>query len=195
MAWLNSWAASLWATLTLTFLLLLFPTGRLPSLRWRPVAWACGIDLTALYIVLAVMPGPLDAPGQPRNPLGIQGAGAILERIETLLGLGFVLLVLLCAGSVVARFGRARGVERQQLKWFAYGGGQLALLFAASQVPPGLWDRWIPLPVSDLLFGISFGLIPVTIGIAILRYRLYDSARPPPLSRGGLGRTIGVRQG
>ena len=177
MAWLNSWAASLWPALTLTFLLLLFPTGRLPSVRWRPVAWACGIALAAACIVAAVMPRPLDAPGQPPNPLGIEGAGAILMPMETLVGLGFVLLVLLSAGSVVARFRRARGVERQQLKWFAYGAGQLALLLTAAQVPPGLWDRWVPLPVSDLLFGISFGLIPVTIGIAILRYRLYDIDR------------------
>jgi hypothetical protein len=177
MAWLNSWSSSLWAALTLTFLPLLFPAGRPPSVRWRPVAWACGIVLAATCIVAAVMPGPLQAPGQPHNPLGIESAGAILQRIDALLLLGFVLLVLLCAWSVVARFRRARGVERQQLKWFAFGVGQLALLLAAALAAPGIWDGWVPAPVSDLLFGISFAMIPVTIGIAILRYRLYDIDR------------------
>jgi hypothetical protein len=68
-------------------------------------------------------------------------------------------------------------VERQQLKWFAYGAGQLAVLFALSVGLPGLWNRWVALAVSDLVFGFSFALIPVTIGIAILRYRLYDIDR------------------
>jgi hypothetical protein len=77
----------------------------------------------------------------------------------------------------VVRFRRAGGVERQQLKWFAYGAGQLAVLFALSVGLPGLWNRWVPLAVSDLVFGFSFALIPVTIGIAILRYRLYDIDR------------------
>jgi hypothetical protein len=176
MAWLNGWVGSFWAGLVLSLLLLLFPTGRLPSRRWRPVAWACAVCVAALCIVEAVMPGPLEASGQ-RNPLGIDSAQATLERIETLVSLCFVLLMLLCAGSVVVRFRRAGGVERQQLKWFAFGAGQLALLFAVALILPGPWDRWVPLPVGDLVFGISFTVIPVTIGIAILRYRLYDIDR------------------
>ena len=52
------------------------------------------------------------------------------------------------------------GVERQQLKWFAAGAGQLALLFTVATVFQGLWDRWVPLVVSDLVFGISFAMIP-----------------------------------
>jgi hypothetical protein len=99
-----------------------------------------------------------------------------LERTATLLGLCFALLVVLCASSVVVRFRRARGVERQQLKWFAYGAGQLALLLASALVFPGFWDR-VPLLVSDLVFGISFAMISVAIGIAILRYRLYEIDR------------------
>jgi hypothetical protein len=155
---------------------LLFPTGRLPSRRWRPVAWACVICVTALCVLEAVMPGPLEASGQP-NPLGINSARSGLERSYTLVSLCLVLLILGCAGSVMVRFRQARGVERQQLKWFAAGAGQLAVLFALAVGLPGLWDRWASLPVSDLVFGISFALIPVTIGIAILRYRLYDIDR------------------
>jgi hypothetical protein len=176
MAWLNAWVGSFWAGLVLLFVLLLFPTGRLPSRRWRPVAWACVICVTALCVLDAVMPGPLEASGQP-NPLGINSARSALERSYSLVSLCLVLLILGCAGSVMVRFRRARGVERQQLKWFAAGAGQLAVLFALAVGLPGLWDRWVSLPVSDLVFGISFALIPVTIGIAILRYRLYDIDR------------------
>jgi hypothetical protein len=176
MVWLNAWVGALWAGLVLSFVLLLFPTGRLPSRRWRPVAWACAVCVTVLCLQQAVMPGPLEASGQP-NPLGIDSARIALEWIYGLVTLCFVVLMLLCAGSVVVRFRQAGGVERQQLKWFAYGAGQLAVLFALSLGLPGLWNRWVPLPVGDLVFGFSFALIPVTIGIAILRYRLYDIDR------------------
>jgi hypothetical protein len=176
MAWLNAWVGNLWAGLVLSFLLLLFPTGRLPSRRWRPVAWACAVCVTVLCLQKAVMPGPLEASGQP-NPLGIDSARAALEWIYGLATLCFLVLMLLCAGSVLVRFRRAGGVERQQLKWFAAGAGQLAVLFALSLGLPGLWNRWVSLPVSDLVFGFSFAMIPVTIGIAILRYRLYDIDR------------------
>jgi hypothetical protein len=176
MAWVTLWLGAFWVGLAFTFLPLLFPTGRLPSPRWRPVAWACAIGLTVFFTVNAVMPGPMEVPGQPRNPLGIESAGATLEQIQALLDLYLALLVVLCAASVVARFRRAGGVERQQLKWFAYGVGQLALLLTSALVFPGLWTR-VPVVVSDLVFGISFAMIPVSIGIAILRYRLYDIDR------------------
>jgi hypothetical protein len=174
MAWLNAWVGTFWVGLVLLFVPLLFPTGRLPSRRWRPVAWACTLCVTVSCVLDAVMPGPLDASGQP-NPLGIDSARGALEWIYGLATLCLVVLLLLCAGSVVVRFRRAGGVERQQLKWFAYGAGQLAVLFALSL--SGLWNRWISLLVSDLVFGTSFALIPVAIGIAILRYRLYDIDR------------------
>ena len=176
MAWLNLWLGAFWVGLAFTFLPLLFPAGRLPSPRWRPVAWACAIGLTAFLTVNAVTPGPMEAPGQPRNPLGIESTGATLERMQALLDLYLALLVVLCAASVVVRFRRAGGVERQQLKWFAYGAGQLALLLASALAFPGLWTR-VPIVVSDLLVGISFAMIPVAIGIAILRYHLYDIDR------------------
>ena len=176
MAWLNAWLGTFWAALVLSLLLLLFPTGRPPSRRWRPVAWACAVCVTALCVQQAVMPGPLEASGQP-NPLGIDSARAALEQIYSLLNVCFAVLILLCADSVVVRFRRAGGMERQQLKWFVYAAGQLAVLFALAVGLPGLWNRWVSPLLSDLVFGISFALIPVAIGIAILRYRLYDIDR------------------
>jgi hypothetical protein len=118
-----------------TLLLLPFPTGWLPSPRWRPVAWASVASAAAGCVVLAVTPGPMaQVPGQPNNPLGIENAAAALDRIEALLNLCLALLVLVCAASVVVRFRRAGGMERQQLKWFAYGAGQLALLLGSGLV-------------------------------------------------------------
>jgi hypothetical protein len=115
-----------------TLLLLLFPTGRFLSPRSRPVAWASVASVAAGCAVLAATPGPMaQVPGQPNNPLGIENAAAALDRIEALLNVCLALLVLLCAASVVVRFRRAGGVERQQLKWFASGAGQLALLLGS----------------------------------------------------------------
>jgi hypothetical protein len=177
MAWLTLWVGALWVGLAFTLLLLLFPTGRLPSPRWRAVAWASVASVTAGCAVLALTPGPMpQMPGKPRNPLGIENAAATLDRMEALLNVCLALLVLLCAASVVVRFRHAGGVERQQLKWFAYGAGQVALLLGSGLVLGGLWERF-PQGLSDLVFSISFAMIPVAIGIAVLRYRLYDIDR------------------
>jgi hypothetical protein len=177
MGWLTLWVGAFWVGLVFTLLLLLFPTGRLPSPRWRPVAWACVASVTAGPAVLALTPGPMaQVPGQPTNPLGIENAAATLGRMGALLNICLALLVLLCAASVVVRFQHASGVERQQLKWFAYGAGQLALLLGSGLALSDLWER-VPQGLSDLVFSISFAMIPVAIGIAILRYRLYDIDR------------------
>jgi hypothetical protein len=152
MAWLTLWVGALWVGLAFTLLLLLFPTGRLPSPRWRAVAWA---SVTAGCAVLALTPGPMpQMPGKPRNPLGIENAAATLDRMEALLNVCLALLVLLCAASVVVRFRHAGGVERQQLKWFAHGAGQLALLLGSGLVLGGLWER-VPQGLSDLVFSIA----------------------------------------
>jgi hypothetical protein len=177
MTWLTLWVGPLWVGLAFTLLLLLFPTGRLPSRRWRPVAWASVVCVAAGCAVLALTPGPMaKVPSQPRNPLGIERAAATLDRIQALLNVCLALLVLASAASVVVRFRRAGGVERQQLKWLAYGAGQLALLLGSGLGLGDLWER-VPQGVSDLVFGVSFAVIPVAIGIAILRHRLYEIDR------------------
>jgi hypothetical protein len=176
MAWLGQWPWSI-AVGLLWFLLLLFPNGRLVSPRWRPVAWALAGDIAALWVWAAFAPRPLEAVGLERltNPLGIQQAEA---AFKLLIGIAFpiaVLLAVLSAASMVVRFRRARGVERQQLKWFTYAAVLVTLLwlvfFAA-----GL-DRWLPPVLALIASDIWLAGIPVAIGIALLRYRLYDIDR------------------
>jgi hypothetical protein len=103
---------------------------------------------------LAMLRCPLEASGQP-NPLGVDSARAALERSYAVLTLCLVLLILGCAGSVVGRFRRAGGVERQQLKWFAAGAGQLAVLIALALGLPGLWNRWSHHPLAISCSGLA----------------------------------------
>jgi hypothetical protein len=154
---------------------LLFPDGRLPSRRWRPVVW---IDLVAVVCLVAwsFEPGPLENLGLVRvsNPFGIQGAAGLLGTLGWV-GLFMTLAVAVAGGvSLVVRFRRARGVERQQIKWFAFSGIVFCAVFAAA---PFLWS----LPESPgtawiwpVLFLAGASTIPVAVGIAILRHRLYD---------------------
>ena len=155
------------------FTLLLFPTGRLPSPRWRPVAVVGGLAIAVVTVLGAVRP-TLRLQNEEvylANPVGVAGApdpenGSLGAVLLAGLGAGMV-----ASGSLVLRFRRSQGVERQQLKWFTYAA---ALLLAVNLVtitilPDGL--------ASDLLFGLSIAFVPIAAGVAILRYRLYDIDR------------------
>jgi hypothetical protein len=154
-----------------TFLLLLFPTGHLPSRRWRPVAWAAGATITGVSLVAAVAPEPLDE-GLPPNPLGIQQMAAVYEIAGPIAFFILGVLGLASVASLVVGFRRARGEERHQLKWFTYGAGVLILLLAASAVSPALNAR-----VPALVVAAALAAPPLVIGVAVLRYRLYDIDR------------------
>jgi hypothetical protein len=176
MAWLGQWPWSI-AVGLLWFLLLLFPNGHLVSPRWRPVAWGLAVDIAALWVWAAFAPRPLEAIGLEHltNPLGLQQAEA---AFKLLIGIAFpigALLAVLSVASMVVRFRRARGVERQQLKWFTFAAVLVTLvwlLFFAA----GL-DRFLPPVLVFIASDIWLAGIPVAIGIAVLRYRLYDIDR------------------
>jgi hypothetical protein len=112
--------------LLVTFVLLLFPTGRLPSRRWRPVAWTAGAALAAIAIGTMFQPGSM-GPGLPANPVGIKATGEALGALQGLAAAVVAVLVPACLTSLAVRFRRARGDERQQLKWFGFGGAVLVL--------------------------------------------------------------------
>jgi hypothetical protein len=176
-AWLGQWPWYVALGLIFTFLPLLFPNGRLVSPRWQPVAWVAGADIVLFWVWAAFAPRPLEAVGlgMRTNPFAIQGAAAAFKLLAVAAPLGFGLVAVLSTASVVIRFRRARGVERQQLKWVAYAAVLVVTLWFLFYVV-GL-ERWLPPVLLLISSDIWLGAIPVAIGIAVLRYRLYDIDR------------------
>jgi hypothetical protein len=175
MSWLGNWAWAPALGLFMTFALLLFPDGRLPSHRWRPVAW-----LSAASIVLICVPGgawswpPRGVGLVESNQEGLEHA----PRLVPLLGQAGILLMLLCglasAVALLVRFRRSRGVERQQLKWFAFAGvvTVAGIVLIILPISYGLIS-----PVSVLVALPVLVSMPVAAGVAIVRHRLYDIDR------------------
>jgi hypothetical protein len=171
MAWVAAWQLPIIIGLQ-NFYILLFPTGRLPSRRWRWLAWLV-VAFVLVGVILSAFStdaylGSLDP---IRNPLGIEGFTSVYKAVLYTMA---PLLYLAIALSVFMRLRRAVGVERQQIKWFAYAAAIFALgtilnvLTLAIDVPR--WFEW----GGRAVFIVAGTAIPISIGIAILRYRLYD---------------------
>jgi len=167
-AWIYSWV---WVPGLgfIVFLPLLFPSGRLPSPRWRPFAWFSVLLAGAGTIMAAFSP----APGvglSIRNPFGMESLPNLNQQLQALM---FV-LIFVASASLVARLHRARGVERQQIKWVAYagalGGGASLPTYTVLEAVNLPWLRlagYVPALVGILG-------VPTAVGIAITRYRLYN---------------------
>ena len=169
-AWIYSW---LWVP-GLGFIVLLgllFPTGRLPSRRWRPFAWLSVASILVGSVMAAFSPGPINVGLEPiRNPLGIESLPTIYEPLQALM----LSLVFVAAASLLVRLPRARGVERQQIKWITYVAAVAAcasilryMVFEAIDV------TWLEIAAYALVLVGILG-VPAAVGMAILRYRLYD---------------------
>lgn len=161
--------------LTAIVLPLYFPDGQLPSPRWRPALWLT-FAATALFATsMLLSPGPIDGSlPEVSNPFAPPGAEALLQVLTpTAIAL---MLASLLAGVLapIVRFRRAQGVEREQIKWFAYA---TSLLVAAIVVPAAIYypnftdDNAL---LSGSLVALAGPLLPIAVGIAILRHRLYD---------------------
>jgi hypothetical protein len=163
--WVIEWSwigeLTVWA-----FVFLLFPDGRLPGRRWRVVAW------TALAGCALALPGQALNPDigasfeDGRNPFAVESGW-----VDVLFGVGSALLSAALLASVVAfavRLRRARGIERQQLKWVAWAAASVGL------VMPFAIAFWYESVLVQVLAALAFNALPVAAGIAILRYRLYD---------------------
>ena len=170
---------NLWFTLALVFLPLLFPHGDLPSARWRAVLWLGAIDIVLGALAAALAPGEIELSKRTgiENPLGVEGGLAdVLDALELVCG---ALAVILAAASVVVRFRAARGIERQQIKWFAYVGLLAAVCFSVAIVFGSVLagnTEFAPIAVVGWLSGLALvGIgLPIATGVAIFRYRLYD---------------------
>ena len=173
--WLGLWAWMPVTILPLTFVLLLFPNGRLPSPRWRPVGWAAGLGLAAFIISTALHPRPPIEPIPPHNPYGIPGATRALDLLGYIVGPLLLVGVFGALAAVVARFRHSRGIEREQVKWLAYAGAMGILGLSGM-------NAWMASRPGDLVayeltlstVWITLTLIVAAAGIAILRHRLYD---------------------
>jgi hypothetical protein len=177
-AWLESWTWVITVAMVAIYLPLVFPTGRLDGPRWRVVAWAAAAVMLALVAGLAVNDGPLNNAPFVRNPFAVRGlrllgdaSGGPAEVQNSPLFFALYMPLFLTAAaavaSIVGRFRKATGIERQQIKWYAFGAG----LAAVGMVVGGTLQQYKAAQVM-LILAIQF--IPIAVAIAVLRYRLYD---------------------
>jgi hypothetical protein len=163
-----------------TFLILLFPDRSLPSSRWRPVAWLCGAVITTNIVAGIFVPGPIPEVRDVRNPFGLEGQPWLADANEVI-GLLFPLCLLASASSLLLRYLRSGGEVREQIKWLTFAASVVALGVSGAVIHGTLFTSGAA-GSTDPLFGnlledtitLSFGGVPVAIGFAVLKYRLYD---------------------
>jgi hypothetical protein len=173
-AWTVGW---LWVPINalLAYVALLFPDGGLPSSRWRLIGWANGVMVVAGSLAAAFLPGPSPWIAAIANPFGLERLAGISNLVDvSLRALSYGVFGLAGVVSLYLRYRRAGLVKRQQIKWFAYAGAVLLagaiLLYAGPESLKWLWIR----QVGFALWVVGFVGLPVAIGIAIFRYRLYE---------------------
>lgn len=151
-----------------TFLLLLFPDGRLLSRRWRVVAWCAGVGIAGNFVLEGLRPGPIPDYPEIANPYGVESS--VLDGLEALTVLALLVGILGSALSLILRFRRATGEQRLQMKWLAFAGAVAAVTvllgFATYDV--------VGEAAANLAIMLSVLGLPVATGVAILRYRLFD---------------------
>jgi hypothetical protein len=162
----------------LQFVLLLSPTGSLPSPRWRWWAWVAGGSVAVALATTLFL--PFEPPFQATpNPLDVPALAGVLRPLSNLAWIVTALGLPVAAGSLLLRFRRARGVERQQLRWLVLAAAVAAVLLAATALALSL--GLLASTGNDVLLGwvsaVVLGLMPLATGAAILRYRLYDLDR------------------
>ena len=167
--WLGNWGWVPAFGVLLTWTFLLFPDGHLPSPRWRPVGWASAV-VTVLWSVAFAMEGHdyTDAANRSvPNPYTIRSLVPLFDVAREVLAVAFLVLVALSIFSLIVRFRRSHGDERQQVKWLILA-GSIFFVFLALPVQHGSGGP------ADFVLGIVLALIPASVAIAILKYRLYD---------------------
>jgi hypothetical protein len=175
MIWPTYWIWYPGLILMVCLLPLYFPDGRLVSRGWRWVSGLAVVFCLGATGLAMVRPGDHEAPGIP-NPLRVEGllvegSGLLAAVFGILLSAGWPVLGAAAAASLTLRFGRSRGEERQQIKWFVYA---LVLCVFVNTAGQAFLNDLLPIGVSEFLFVVTLESLWVAIAVAILRYRLYD---------------------
>ncbi|HET9495500.1 MAG TPA: hypothetical protein VFR15_14810, partial [Chloroflexia bacterium] len=163
--------------LPFTFLLLLFPDGHLPSPRWRPIAWFAAGFLVVYSIAPVLTPGPIEIMPSVQNPMGVEGLAGTLQVLQVLETPALLFILIAGVVSVGLRYRRGDRDEREQLKWVFFAASMLPLVFLTTTVAQELWGALDNPEINAFpiaLVALSIAAVPVSVGIAILRYRLYD---------------------
>jgi hypothetical protein len=169
LAWVSSWVWVLHLGL-FVFLALLFPDGRPPSSSWRPLVWGIGVVVVAGTASVALWPETARGFDPINHPLGTEVATNSINPIETIV----YALGLIAAASLLARLRSSKEAERQQVKWFTYAAAVLAtsatLAYVVSEPMGVVWLEW----VSSVLVVVGIVGLPVAVGVAVLKYHLYN---------------------
>jgi hypothetical protein len=169
-------AAALYAELSwmpfilmpVTFLLLLFPDGRLLSRRWRVVAWSAALGIAGTFVADGLKPGEIPDFPQLMNPIGVDHP--LRDLLEGISALAVLIGIFGSSASLIVRYRRSRGEQRQQMKWLALAGVVASVTFPIALV---LYDVIGETAANGAIMLSVLGL-PAATGVAILRYRLYD---------------------
>lgn len=172
LAWMGSWVWMVAIGPVGTFGLLLFPSGSLPSARWRPVAWLAGAGLALLVCSLALAPGRFEDTAID-NPVGLDGIGWLPDVLAAVGAIALVAAMLGSIASLRTRYTSARLDERQQLKWLLYA-ATLVAAGVAITVPIETFAGPSWTDFANAVTTLTVATVPVAMGIAILRHRLYD---------------------
>ena len=167
-AWLASWTWTFSSGPLLTLVPQLFPTGQPISPRWRPLVWAGASFIPLAFVIFTLRPGPIENATFLENPLPATGAVAAFRDLILVPAPPLMAgVVLASAASMIVRFRRARNVERQQLKWMVSAAMLCGLAFVSMIVTNTS-------KASEIAMVAALTTVPVAMGLAIRRYRLYD---------------------
>ena len=173
-AWVASWPR-MPSNALLVFVALMFPDGRLPSQRWLPFAWLNVAVAVVGTVAVAFLAGPIPTLDPIENPLGLEGAQTLLGPLAAVCGaLERGILGFIAVASLFLRLRRAGAEEREQIKWLAYAASVVVIgAILTYVVPEATGTLWVG-HVGLALLSLGFVGVPIAIGIAILKYRLYD---------------------
>ncbi len=174
--WVSGWVWGAGAFLALAFPFLLFPDGHLPSRRWRIVAWIGAIGVGGFIFIGMFAPGRI-ADTQLQNPVGLElfGLGKALLTLRAVVTVMSLVACLLAIVSLGFRYHRAGRVEREQLRWLLFAAGVVVLaIVAQGAVTSLIKDEALALNIGNAIIAGSLSVIPIAIGVAVLKYHLYD---------------------